>query len=620
MRINPISSLWSVNKTVINKNYTQNPILGNNNKQDVFVKSSEQSSMDVNNIPFTGYNVFMVDGGNHAQFLKRFINAINCDANIKLYPAEHAPDAKYNKYLKNIEDRLNYLNRYSLISKDSYVAIPVSVTVPLQNLAEQYKQVMGNFIHLTSETVQTQKSRIMNFLKVLYDEPDRYRRYIRYMDPENQGLEFTYGIIQEINKLNAKKTYIPVAKPQEKNINWLAGHRGETPELENFLATGYDKDGKVDNMMQYLKKKEWYDFNLLALSNAEVVNIKKLNGTDHILSAYDTTIKDGARGVYNLSPIRENGKLIGYSFNDTVTNQYPYEEFPYNKEIEKISKFVGLSTDEAVATDAQTALFKQALEKGAVNADFENKLYPVWKLFTEEELRNNKIYEKGDFVDSSLKNYFRRNGDYKIIYPKADAEASGRPSVMPLRSGEFAMFSALSRDVDNNRCYDLLKADNVNLMNGINARIINAYSALEHKDYPKVEDYLIKAREYVDMMGGLDRTKLSHMEVYKYLAEAKHHNGDYVGANGLYNSYLNNLCKNYLETPINETYDSIDHAKKYIIETFRNLSDIAARRGEYFPSKYCNLAADEIEKGTKLGDEIIQRRANDDINIGDLFA
>ena len=619
MRINSISSLWSANRAVNKKEYVQNPIL-KNNTQDVFVKSSEQPSKTNSEIPFTGYNVFMIDGGNHAQFLKRFINAINCDANIKLYPTEHAPDAKYNKYLKNVEDRLNYLNRYSLISKDSYVALPVSVTVPLQNLAEQYKQVMGNFIHLTAETVQTQKSRIMNFLKVLYDEPDKYRKYIRYMDPENQGLEFTYGIIQEINKLNAKRTYIPVAKPQEKNITWLAGQRGETPELENFLATGYDKDGKVNNMMQYLKQKEWYDFNLLTLSNADVVNMKKLDGTDHLLSAYDTTIKDGARGVYNLSPIRENGKLIGYSFNDTVTNQYPYEEFPFNKELEKISKFVGLSTDEAVATDEQTALFRQALQKGAVNADFDNKLYPVWKLFTEEELINNKIYDRGDFVDSSLQNYFRRNGDYKIIYPKADAESSGRPSVMPLRSGDFAIFSALSRDVDNNRCYDLLIDDHVDLMNGIHGRLENALSARNYKDYPKVEDYLVKALEYIDMMGGLDRNSITHMRVYKYLAEAKHHNGDYIGANGLYNSYLNNLCKNYLENPEYIEYGGEDHSRKYIIETFRNLSDIAARRGEYFPSKYCNLAADEVEKGTKLGEEIIQRRANDDINIGDLFA
>ena len=258
MRINPISSLWSVKKTNIsndnyNQGYIQNPLL-DNTKKDVFVKSSNIQSAKGLAIPFLGYDVYIIDGGNHANDMEHFVKAINENVDVHMYRAENSRDFKYNKPLKNIEEQLNYINRYELTDENSFVAIPVSITVPLQNLAEQYKRITGNYIHLKPHTVQSNKEKLLNFLKTIYYNPDSYRKYIQYMDPENQGLEYAYGIIQEINKLKCRKVYVPVAMPQVKNMEWLAKERGEIPELTNYLATGYDKDGKVQNMMNYLKE------------------------------------------------------------------------------------------------------------------------------------------------------------------------------------------------------------------------------------------------------------------------------------------------------------------------------------------------------------------------------
>ena len=624
MRINPISSLWSVKKTNIsndnyNQGYIQNPLL-DNTKKDVFVKSSNIQSAKGLAIPFLGYDVYIIDGGNHANDMEHFVKAINENVDVHMYRAENSRDFKYNKPLKNIEEQLNYINRYELTDENSFVAIPVSITVPLQNLAEQYKRITGNYIHLKPHTVQSNKEKLLNFLKTLYYNPDSYRKYIQYMDPENKGLEYAYGIIQEINKLKCRKVYIPVAMPQVKNMEWLAKERGEIPELTNYLATGYDKDGKVQNMMNYLKEKEWYDFNLLALSDADVVNMKKMDNSEHLYSAYDTTIKDGERGVYNFTPIRENGKIVGYSFNDTETNEYPYSEFPHKDKVELVSKFVGLSTDEVVADDEKTARFKQALSNNADLSEFSDKLYPVWKLFDENDLYNNKIYDRGDFVDSTLQYYFRRNGDYKIIYPEADSESSGRPSVMGLRDGNYAMMTALSRDVNQRRFLDSLIESNVNLQDGIRGRLSNARDSIERKDYVAGESYLGVAKEYVDIMGGLDRKNMMFMEVYKLLAESKYHNGDYLGANGLYNAYLNNLCKNYVEQLKANGFRSVVNERDEITEIFDILADIADKRGEYFPAQHCRRAAKELREGSKLGNIIINRRANDDTNIGDIFA
>ena len=618
MRINPVSMLWSAqnnNKVKKENNYIQNPIV-KNNYSDSFVKSTSPLNKS-GAIVFTGYDVNIIDGGSHAIDMEHLAKALGDDFDVHLYQAETAKSAENYKPLRNIEYQLKLINDYKLTDEKSYIAIPVSMTVPIQNLAEQYKRVTGDYIHLKPNTLKTQKDRVLNFLKMLYENPKKYQKYIEYMDPQNQGLEYVYGIIQEINKLKCKKVYVPVAPPYKETLNWLANEWGNKPELTNYLATGYDKDGKVRDMVNFIKEKEWYDFNLLALSNAKVVNMKELNGSDHLYSGYDLTINDGARGFYNLTPVRENGKLVGYSYVNPNVNEYPLNEFPHSEKVADIIKYVGLSTDEVVANDEQTARFKQALKEGRVTSDFDNKLYPVWKLFNENELRDQKIYEKGDFVDYKLQNYFRRNGDYKIIYPKGDSEKSGKPSVMGMWDGRASVISALDRDVSNHRFRAAMLRDNIHLDDIIAGRYRSAQEAKNFNDYRAVEYNLNQIQEHMELEE-LDRKSEIYMEITECLADAKFHNGNYLGSKALYNRYLNDLSKNYFEMREKDR-EKAEKIRKEITSVYSILAEIADKQGEEYSARVCRRAARELQKNTAIGMKVIKRRANDDINVGDLF-
>lgn len=619
MKINQISSLWSANNVYNKRNYVQNPIVNNNIGNDVFVKSSEPA-ISHKTVSFRGYDVHIVDGGKHADDMEHFAGSVSNKMEIHMHRMENTKESGLNKPLRNVEAQLQQINRYKLTDENSYVAIPVKITVPLQNLQEQYKQVMGYYLHLQPHSTKTCKKKIMEFLRVLYENPEKYKKYIRYMDPQNQGIEYAYGIINEIDNLKCRKVYVPSEHPQEETLNWLAGERGEKPELTNYLATGYDKDNKVHNMLDYIKGEGWYNFNLLTLSRADVVNLKKLDGeTDHIYSAYDTTVNKGARGVYNLTPIRENGKVTGYSFKDTFSNDYPYDEFPHNDEIKDIIKFVGQNESDVVANDDETARFKEALRQNKDMLEFANKLYPVWKVFDEKELNEGKIFDKGDFVDYKLENYFRRNGDYKIIYPEADCESSGRPSVMGMWGSCYSMFTAIAKDIDARYIRDSLKTqNNINLNSAIYGMLNDAQNCESKKDWQNAAKILTEVTEYIDMEG-FDRRKSDYLNTYRRLADAKFNSGDYLAANGLYNFYLNNLCKNFVEDLKEDDYKDAYQDRIHIAKVFERLAEVAQKRGEYYPEKECRRAAFEVISCTQLGNEVLERRANDDINIGDIF-
>ena len=583
MKISPIS-FWSVNNINNNNKRVSNPIINTAIEKDSFVRSSSVNLSKPSNPPktinFMGYPIHIIDGGKHAKVMEHFAKLDMSDVDIHLHKAEQTEDWDLNKPFKNILEQLKDINKFGLTEKDSYVAIPVKISVPLQNLAEQYKRVMGNYLHLRTHTTQTCKSKIMDFLKVLYEKPETYKKYIRYMDPENQGLEYTYGIIQEINKLNCKKVYVPAEHPQHETLNWLAGVRGEKPELTNFLATGYDKDGKVNNMLNYIRGEGWYDFNLLALSKADVVNLKKADGfSDHIYSAYDTTVNDGARGVYNLSPVRENGNLVGYSFKDMVTNEYPVSKFPFNEEVADVARFVGRKVDDVVADDAQTYAFRQALEENQDTSSFSDKLYPVWKLFDEDKLFADKIYDKGDFVDSSLKNYYRRNEHYEIICPEADCESNGRPSVKAMWGSEYSVLNAIKRDIRKQQFVDSMRSElNVDFGRAAYNTYQDVLSAIEERDFRRAEADLSKVISYNDM-DGFNRRDDFHTLPYKQMGDVKLELGDYVGADWHYNFYINKLSKNFLEDYAkSESYHATQPIRTKIAEAFSKLAEVARCR------------------------------------------
>ena len=441
--INNIASINNITKKQ-NRYYT-NPI-----ENDSFQRSSTIPKYQT--ISFLGQKVYIVDGGIHASHMEHFSKAVNPDSEIYTYNVETNPANADIKQLKSLEQQLQQLyNDTNGNADNDYIAIPALASFPLLNLKDQIKSVTGKDIYLTPQNVKEHKNDILEFLKAIYENPDKYRQYINYLDPMKQGVEYTYGVIREINKFPSERIYIPAGHPNDASIKWLAKQRNLKPELYNYIATGIDTDNVVQSIRQELKEKNWYDFNLLTLSNSKVVNLKDPSGQkDYIFAAYDGTPTNSERGVYNLSPVRENGIIKGYSFTDTKTNEYPYDEFPLNKKVENISKFVGLNIDDVLVDSDEALDFLVA----PTDPKYKNKLFRIEDVFPEKEIKENKLRLRGDYVDSSLKLFFRKNSNNEIIFPQCDCEGSGKPSIHTMWGSCFSIFNAIAKDIKFQEKFD----------------------------------------------------------------------------------------------------------------------------------------------------------------------
>ena len=285
-------------------------------------------------VSFMGHNVHIVDAGAHADYMKHFATAVNKDMDVEMHYSEENPKYRGTKQLKSLEEELSKLAQSQDSFEDEYVAVPALASVGIQNIQDQYERIMGKKIKLTTENIKSHKKELLAFLKEIYEHPEEHKKYISYMDSPKQGIEYTYGVIKQINRLKAKgaKVYVPSGHPQEQSLKWLAGERGLKDELYHYIATGEDPNNVIHKLHKEIKDNNWYDFNLLSLSNANIVGVKGVGGAqDYMFAAYDSCITDGARGVYNLSPVldKKTGKILGYSFTDTATVEYPLTDFPH---------------------------------------------------------------------------------------------------------------------------------------------------------------------------------------------------------------------------------------------------------------------------------------------------
>ncbi len=405
-------------------------------------------------VSFLGNKIYIVDGGIHSSHMTHFSKAVNPESEIYTYNVETNPANADIKQLKSLEEQLKQLYKDTNGNENNdYIAIPALASFPLLNLKDQIRSVTGKDLYLTPQNVKEHKNDILEFLKAIYDNPDRYREYINYLDPMKQGVEYTYGVIREINKFQSDKIYIPAGHPNDASIKWLAGQKNQKPELYNYIATGFDTDNAVKSIIQELRDRNLYEFNLLTLSNSKVVNIKDISGKkDYIFAAYDGTSTDGERGVYNLSPVRENGVIKGYSFTDTTSNEYPYDEFPLNAKVENISQFVGLNINDVLA-DSDEA-FDFLIDPS--DPKYKNKLFRIEDVFPEKEIVENKLKLRGDYVDSSLQLFFRKNKNDEIIFPQCDCEGSGKPSIHTMWGSCFSIFNAIAKDIKFNEQFEKL--------------------------------------------------------------------------------------------------------------------------------------------------------------------
>ncbi len=405
-------------------------------------------------VPFCGDRVYMLDGGQHAEDLYYFAKAIDSDFDLQIMPLELNPKDKRIKQLKSLKESLEKINSLPEEKRPDYIAIPMGIHVALQNLSNQMSKIFEKDIRLTPEKtdIQHDGKLILKMLKILSDYPDDNRHYIRALDPLGQGIEFTYPIIQEINKAVASgiKVYLPSGHPTENSIKWLARDRKLKPEFYYYISHGQDINGTVAGMKKFVKDHNWYDFNLLGLSNADKVALKDKNNQDHLFSSYDACITRGARGVYNFTPVRENGELKGFSFTDETTVQYPVDKYKMIKNIENLLVFVGKNINEVEASPEEVKNFKAFLngDDRFTPDDFKNKLFPVEEVFSPEEIKNQRIYLQGEYTDAERKLFFTTRDDGTVLFNKCNYEQTAKPSVVSMWGCCFSLFNAIKEDIE----------------------------------------------------------------------------------------------------------------------------------------------------------------------------
>ena len=630
-------------------------------------------------ISFLGHTVHIVDAGNHADYMKHFATAINHDMDIDMHFSEENPKYQGVKQLKSLEEELKHLNDSQNSFEDEYIAVPALASVPILNLTDQYEKVMGKKIKLTPENIKAHKKELLKFLKEIYENPEKHTESIKSMDSAGQEIEYTYGVIQQINKLKNKgaKIYVPSGHPHANTLKWAAGQKGVKEELYHYIATGNDTKNVINKIHKDIKDKLWYDFNLLSLSEANVVGVKGTSGAqDYMFAAYDACITDGARGVYNLSPVRtDSGKIVGYSFTDTTTIEYPLDEFPHKEKIKNIAPFVGKKLEDVLATDKELSALQRCIIYGYNTKGCADKLYPINQVISQERIKKEKLNLKGQYTTKDLNLFFSVNSSGEIIFPKCDCEGSGKPSVYSMWGSCFAVFNAISRDINNENSlisqdYQKHSAELKSIINKAKYEITagNIYDAIRILDSAIFADkafhninsnYIMDYSPYY-MLGNIFFSKGD------YNMAAAHYNNainlaaehivkkenlnldkislyneryeDSLTANARYNkeisqynkkSFWGKLFSSEPEKPWNYySYTDKDNKNGHtlyinhvlnMVEMYEKLAQICTKNGENYPAKICTQAALCLRNHTDTGELILQRRSDGVQYIGDLF-
>ena len=614
MKINPISSTLSAYQLNFQNRTKQNIVKTSSAMSDVFVKSNSVSVPQPLQVSFMGKDVHIVGAGNELHYMKYLTKTFDDSVYVVTHNYDQEMKNSNMKPLQALEQQLKMINEKNLVNEDSFVAIPVEASVPLMNIgrfigwADEFHEKP---LQLTPETTLQYRDRLLEELGYLYRNKDS--SYIKELDPEGFGIEYAYGVIEQINKLKTRKVYIPVELPSYKSLKWMANEHNQNEELEKFMGTNWDENYSMHYCLEDIHNKGWYDLNLLALArNVKVVNLKETDGiTDHPLSAYDATINDGASGFINVSPVRDaDNNLKGFSFKDMKTNQYPLSEFPNDPEIETLTRFVGLKSDSGVIADGATTYeFKRALYNHEDLSRFSDKLFWIYGVFSDEEIRSRKLNLRGDFVDSSLNKFFRINSSNEIIYPKGDAERNGRPSVKALWGATYSIFNAIRRDVEYELLREWIKEEKIGV-----PRIIvdHAYEAEKWRDIKKLnkaEYWYQEAAEAIEFKG-LDVNNEREVDVLCNLAEVRFRKGKKKSAEELYNFLINEIASA-------KSYNGDKY--KILSKLYTNLVEICEANNDDANSFLCQKAAQAFEWHLPVAETILQRRAEGNHYLGGLF-
>lgn len=213
--------------------------------------------------------VHIIDGFLHADNMEHFAKASLKKANNVSDLSMHYVECNHldinTKQMSSVEDMLKSLS--DKLKHGDFVAIPGLASVPILNLMDRIKSVLGKKVNLTSQNLKANKNIIMEFLKEIYNYKNYYSSEISQLDKNSQDLSYTYGVIDEVNKLVDKgvNVYIPAGQGADSTIKWFAKSQGISDDLYRYIAKQSDPDSKVKRMLKDAKERNWYDFNLLSL-------------------------------------------------------------------------------------------------------------------------------------------------------------------------------------------------------------------------------------------------------------------------------------------------------------------------------------------------------------------
>ena len=383
----------------------------------------------------------IIDGGDHAVTMNSFASVILKDTGVKIkhYETELHPQYKGVKMLRGLKEKVD--NLVDEAKRGDYAAIPASAPVFVTNLEEGIREFLGRLEFLSPENLASKRKVLLTLIEGL--SANKEREYPHYIDLDRQGYEHLPDLIKSINKLVDKgvNVYIPAGHPSEHIIKHIFRQTSETPYLYRFIAKGQDPEGKVKAVLENIRKTKQQRINLLGLSKAHFVTIEGLDKKDYIYGAYNSLVTDRARGVHNFSPVRDkSGKLLGYSYHDTKTPEFPYEKYGGNEEVENIVKFTGLNIRDCLADSKAHQDFK----KGKINPD---KIYSMNEVLSQIEIKERKLDYLGDYISADKQLVFDTNSKGEVLFQKTNCEGSERPSVVSMWGSCFSTLNKIKEDI-----------------------------------------------------------------------------------------------------------------------------------------------------------------------------
>ena len=558
--------------------------------------------------------IHIVDGFLHADTMEHFAKAVLKDVknvdSLKMHYVECNPIDINTKQMSSLEAKLKEMNNSLRLGSEDYVAIPGLASVPILNLQDRIRNVLKQSVHLTAQNLRGYKNTILNLLKEFYLYQHYYSDEVAILDKNSQELQYTYGVINEINKLSQKgvNVYIPAGHGADSTIKWMIKSQGLNNDYTEYLSKNRDRNNDIKRIFKQAEQHNYYDFNLLALSNAHIVNVKNKNDRDFIFAAKDGYMNDGARGVYNFSPVRNSsGRIIGYSFTDKSTVEYPYDEFQANERLANISKYVGLQIRDFYPSHDEIEKFKKMVRQGHSTADLPERLYPISTIFVYSYIERNKLDRVGSFINTKQNLIFDTNSDGEILFQKTNCEGSNKPSVMQMWGSCFSAINALKRDVL-----------------GVQERNYSSYyyidkanSEVSSKHLEGAEFYYNKALEVLHP----NKTNLNcnneAIETYEKLYDVLKQQHKYEEAKGVANILLNLKAYKIKDKFIFNPFYL--YAQSKLAKYYEEIAIYCENSCEYYLARVCRWAAQELKKNSEYGDRIVQRRAEQNQYIGDLY-